>query len=297
MIRKSRVDANGVILLTAISALMGANQVIVKLVNSGLGPVFQAGLRSLFALVLIFAYAKLRKKSLNMRDGSFWPGILAGIFFAGEFLLLFQALDFTTVSRASIFFYTMPFWTAIAAHFLIPGERLTIVRVTGLVLAIGGVALALSNNLTATSDKALVGDIFCLVGAMLWSGIVIIARTTRFSKACPEMQLIYQLSVSAFILLAIAPFVGDLLRQLTPVISLLFAVQVLLVTCFGFLTWFWLLSVYPASSVASFSFLTPVFGVLSGWLILGEQLSDTVLISLVLVSIGVILVNRRPVTA
>jgi drug/metabolite transporter (DMT)-like permease len=296
MTRKPQVDTLGIILLTTISALMGVNQVIVKLVNSGLGPIFQAGLRSLFALLLILGFALLRKKNLSITDGSFWPGILAGVFFAGEFLLLFQALDFTTVSRASIFFYTMPFWTAIAAHFLIPGEKLTLVRVTGLVLAIGGVVLALSNNFNSSNEMAIIGDIYCLLGAMLWSGIVIIARTTRFSKACPEMQLIYQLGVSAFLLLAIAPFAGDLVRNLTPMITLLFSIQVLLVTCFGFLTWFWLLSIYPASSVASFSFLTPIFGVVSGWLILGEKLDDTILLALVLVCLGVILVNQRTST-
>jgi drug/metabolite transporter (DMT)-like permease len=293
MTRKSQIDNQGIILLTGVSVIMGVNQVLVKLVNVGLGPIFQAGLRSLFALFLIAAFAYLRKKPLNLTDGSFWPGILAGTFFAAEFLLLFQALDFTTVSRASIFFYTMPFWTTIAAHFFIPGERLTPARIVGLLLAISGVVLALSNHFEMPDEKTLIGDIFCLTGAMLWSGIVIIARTTRFANACPEMQLIYQLAVSSILLLAVAPFVGDLFRELNYHIALLFLVQVVLISFFGFLTWFWLLSIYPASSVASFSFLTPVFGVLSGWLILGEKLNSTILIALLLISSGVILVSRQ----
>jgi drug/metabolite transporter (DMT)-like permease len=67
------------------------------------------------------------------------------------------------------------------------------------------------------------------------------------------------------------------------------------VVCFGFLIWFWVLSVYPASSMASFSFLSPVFGVIFGWLILGEKIDETIIIALLLVSLGVILVNRKPV--
>ena len=293
MNRKNLLDPVGILLLTSVSAVMGANQVLVKLVNAGLAPVFQAGLRSLFALVLMLGFALIIRKPLSVRDGSFWPGILAGIFFAGEFLLLFQALDFTTVSRASIFFYTMPIWTAVAAHFLIPGEKLSLARIVGLLLAICGVIIALSNHLGGVSDKTIIGDIFCLIAAMLWSGIVIVARTTRFANACPEMQLIYQLSVSAILLLLLAPAFGDLIRHFTSEIAVLFSIQVLLVTCFGFLTWFWLLSIYPATSVASFSFLTPVFGVLFGWLILDEQLGINILIALVLVSLGVVLVNRR----
>ncbi len=294
MSRKPQIDTIGVTLLIGISAVMGMNQVLVKLVNVGLAPIFQAGLRSLLALFLILGFAFIKRKPLSIRDGSFWPGILAGIFFAGEFLLLFQALDYTTVSRASIFFYTMPIWTAIAAHFMIPGEKLNVTRVVGLLLAIGGVVLALSNNVNTTNEKAFIGDIFCLLGAMFWSGIIIVARTTQFSKSTPEMQLIYQLAVSALLLLAIAPFAGDLIRQLTPTITLLFAIQVFMVTGFGFLTWFWLLSIYPASSVAAFSFLSPVFGVLFGWLFLGEQLNDSILAALLMVCLGVILVNRLP---
>ena len=66
-----------------------------------------------------------------------------GFLFYFEFVLLFQALDWTTVSRASLLFYTMPIWLAISAHFLLPNETLTPKRILGLIFAILGVALAL----------------------------------------------------------------------------------------------------------------------------------------------------------
>jgi drug/metabolite transporter (DMT)-like permease len=295
--RRNQIDAIGALLLIICSALMGVNQVLVKIINAGLHPVFQAGLRSAFAFFPVLLYALIAKKTLSLQDGSFWPGILVGIFFGIEFLLLFQALDYTTVSRASIFFYTMPFWTALAAHFLIPGEKLTILRTAGLLLAICGVVLALSVNQSPASPDAFIGDIFCLIGAVFWSGIIIVARTTNLSKSTPEMQLLYQLAVSAVILLAVAPYFGELVRDLNSIHVALFTFQVLAVVCFGFLTWFWVLSVYPASSMASYSFLAPVFGVFFGWLILGEQMTETIMIALVLVSAGVYLVNRKPASA
>jgi drug/metabolite transporter (DMT)-like permease len=61
----------------------------------------------------------------------------------------------------------------------------------------------------------------------------------------------------------------------------------------GFVTWLWLLSVYPASTVASFSFLTPILAILLGHLVFGESLSMTLLASAVLVSVGILLINRR----
>jgi drug/metabolite transporter (DMT)-like permease len=108
------------------------------------------------------------------------------------------------------------------------------------------------------------------------------------------MQLLYQLVVSSIVMLAIAPFFGELVRDLTPTIVFIFSLQVILVVCISFLVWFWILSIYPASDMASFSFLTPVFGVLFGWLILGDELTYSILAALILVGIGITLVNYKP---
>ena len=93
---------------------------------------------------------------------------------------------------------------------------------------------------------------------------------------------------------ALAPLFGEPVRDFTPMIAGMFAFQVIGVACIGFLSWFWILSIYPASNMASFSFLSPVFGVIFGWLILDETIDKTIIIALVLVSLGVILVNRKP---
>ena len=65
------------------------------------------------------------------------------------------------------------------------------------------------------------------------------------------------------------------------------------VVAVGFTVWFWLLSVYPASGMASYAFLTPLFGVLFGWLMFGEQLTVGLVIALALVGAGIWLVNRK----
>lgn len=296
MERKDRIDALGAAALVAFSLLLGLNQALVKIVNAGFAPIFQAGLRSALALLPVLVFALVMKKRLSIADGSLLPGVVAGTLFAAEFILLFQALDYTTVSRASIFFYTMPFWVALAAHFLIPGEAMTRAKALGLALAVCGVALALSRNAAPASPHALLGDLMCLLGALGWAGIALIARTTALSKSAPEMQLLYQLAVSAPIMLALAFALGETVREPTAAHCAIFAFQVLVVVCVGFLTWFWVLSIYPASDMASFSFLAPVFGVGFGWLIFDDPLTWTTLAALGLVAIGIVLVNRKPKT-
>ncbi len=294
MDKKTRIDAFGASSLILFSALLGPNQVLIKVVNSGLQPVFQAGLRSLCALPVIVIFALIAKRKLSITDGSLVGGVICGLLFSGEFILLFLALDYTTVARTSIFFYTMPFWVALAAHFLIPGERLTAIRSLGLFLAMAGVAIAMLDRPQQAGEYALWGDIMCLFGAMMWAGIALSARVTKLSRSTPEMQLVYQLAVSAPIVLFVAPFFGDLVRDLHPYHIGIFTFQVFVVVAFGFSFWFWLLSKYPASDMASFGFLAPVFGVAFGWLILDEPVTLTLVVALVLVGLGIFLVNKKP---
>lgn len=291
--RRDRIDLFGGSLLVGFSFLMGLNQALIKIVNGGLGPVFQAGLRSACAILPVLIFALLTRKKLSLADGSLWPGILCGLLFSFEFVLLFQALDYTTVGRSSVFFYTMPFWVAVAAHVLIPGEGLTRTRVVGLGLAVAGVVLALSDRIAPLGPKAWIGDLMCLAAAMTWAALALIMRLSRLNRSSPEMQLLYQLGISAIVLTALAPLFGDLVRDMSLGIGAIFAFQVLAVVSVGFLGWFWVLSVYPAPQMASFSFLSPIFGVICGWLILDEQVTPAVIGALVLVAVGIYLVNRR----
>ena len=293
MERKDHIDAFGAVVLITFSFLMGINQVMVKLVNAGFSPVFQAGLRSACALLPVVLYAVLTRKRLSVTDGSLVPGIVCGLLFSMEFLLLFTAFEYTAVSRASVLFYTMPVWVAVAAHFLFPGEQLTSRRALGLVLAVVGVAWALLDK-PGAAEGSLKGDLMCIAGSLCWAGIALVARLTKFSRAEPEMQLSYQLAVSGPVLLLAAPLFGDVIRDVTPTIVGLFTFQVLAVVAFGMLTWFWVLRHYPASDMTAFSFLAPLFGVLGGWLILDEQITLSIVGALILVGAGIALISWRP---
>lgn len=291
--RKDRIDLAGGFWLVLFAGLMGINQVLVKLVNAGLAPIAQAGLRSACALLPVLLYAWVARRRLSISDGSLVPGVLCGSLFAIEFMMMFTAFDYTSVARATMLFYTMPFWLALIAHFTIPGEHLTPMRTAGLALAIAGVAWALLDNDHPATEHALFGDLLCIGGALCWAGIALTARLTRLSRSSPEMQLVYQLAVSSVILVPVAALTGPMLREFTPAIGAMFAFQVLVVVAFGFLMWFRVLAIYPASDMASFGFLTPLFGVAFGWLILGETITIEFIGALALVCIGIVMVNRK----
>ncbi len=290
--RKTHMDAFGASLLLGFSVLLGLNQALVKLVNDGLAPVFQSGLRSACAVLPVFLYALYTRKKLSLTDGTLPWGLLNGLLFALEFCLLFLALDYTTVARVSLFFYIMPVWVAIGAHFLIAEEALNRHKALGLGLALVGISLAFSGDLGAATPGAWIGDLLALLGGVFWAAITLVTRCTPLSTTSPEMNLLYQLAVSAPLLLVAAPFFGDLVREPTLLISVVFAFQVIVVVCIGFITWFWILSIYPVSNMASFGLLTPIFGVFFGWLMFDDPLTTTFAVAVLLVGSGIVLVNK-----
>jgi drug/metabolite transporter (DMT)-like permease len=292
LLRKDRVDLSGALMLGGFSVLMGVNHTMVKVVNEGMAPILQAGVRSAIAFPVVLAFALIARRRLSLSDGTFWPGLFCGLLFAAEFLALFLALDRTTVGRVAVLFYTMPFWVALAAHFLIPGERLTPRRVVGLVLALGGVALALGS--AEEGGGSLAGDLLSLFAAACWAGIALTARLTRLSTASVEMQLLYQLGVASIVLLALAPLESPLIRDLVPAHLWMIVFQAVVIIAMGFLMWFWILKVYPASDMAAFGFLSPLFAMLFGWAALGEPLTAELLGAMALVGAGIFLVAWKP---
>ena len=293
MDRKDRIDAFGAVSLVAFSALLGLNQVVIKVVNEGVQPVFAAGLRSAGAVLLLYLWMRVRGGRPQVLPGTAWSGLACGLLFGVEFVFLFVALDLTTVARASVIFYSMPVWLALAAHLLIAGDRLSGRKAVGLALAMAGVAWAILHR-AGSGGVSLLGDILALLAAICWAAIAVLARATSFSRVAPAMQLYWQVGVSAVLLLALAPLFGPLLRDIAPVHVAGMAFQIVAVATGAFLFWFWLLKIYPASGVASFSFLSPIFGVAFGWLILGETVGRGLLAALALVCLGLVLINRAP---
>jgi drug/metabolite transporter (DMT)-like permease len=78
----------------------------------------------------------------------------------------------------------------------------------------------------------------------------------------------------------------------TPAVLALFYSSVI-VAFASYLAWFKLIHTYPVSELAVFTFLSPVFGVISGALILGEQLTMGLILGLVFVSVGIYVTNYR----
>lgn len=292
---KTELDLFAVALLTLMCICLAVGQVAMKVANSGISPLMQAGLRSLAALVLLILWARVRGVALFARDGIFWPGLVTSLFFTAEFAFLYPGLERTTVAHAVILLYTSPFVVAVGAHFLIPGDRLTPAKIAGLSLAFAGVAVVLLGRDVASGSAGptLTGDLLCLAGAFAWGALTLTIRATRLAAVATERVTFMQLAISAPLLCALSFVLGEPgITDLRPVVVGAFLFTVVFVAFFVFTTTTWLFQSYPATRVMAFLMLTPVFGVVAGWLLLGESLGPSLLAGLALVIAGLWLVNR-----
>jgi drug/metabolite transporter (DMT)-like permease len=162
------------------------------------------------------------------------------------------------------------------------------------VVAFVGLCLGFADGFYLPSRCELIGDGLELLGGLVWGGSTVVIKMRSDLSITPQRTLFYQLTISTVLLIGVALALGEagLTHPSVPVLGAL-AYQAVIVAFVSYLIWFWLLQRYPASGLASFSFWTPLFGVLAGWLLLGERLSGHLGAAAALVAVGIYLVNRR----
>jgi drug/metabolite transporter (DMT)-like permease len=266
--------------------------VAAKLAAPGLSLVMQGGLSCGIALILLLGWARLRGTPLFERDGSLWPGLLAGALFATEFLFIFAGLNYTGASRMVVFIYLTPCLTALGLHAFVPSERLEAGKWAGIALAFAGIAVAFWDGF-ASDRSSLLGDAFGVLAAVLWAGTTVVIRTTKLSVVSPAKTLFYQIGICALTLPVVSVLIGEPgVVELTPLVWASLFYQGMVVTFASYLAWFWLLTRYMATRLSVFTFLTPLFGVIAGVIVLHEPLRPAFVGAVVLVGAGIYLVNR-----
>jgi drug/metabolite transporter (DMT)-like permease len=271
----------------------GFNQVAIKLALPEIPPLIQAAFRSTVAALVVVLWARLRGVRLLQTRGTLVPGIIAGALFALEFVLIFRGLLFTAASRASVFIYTAPFFVVIGARWFLPGERFDRAQWIGLLLSFAGIVVAFGVPTPGSDPRELLGDIMLLGAGAAWGATTVVIKGTRLAKTSSEEILLYQLVVSAPVLIFCALFAGERMHGLPsaiPLGSLLY--QTIWVVALTYMAWFALIARYSASRLSVFTFLTPLFGVAAGHFALGEPLTSGFATAAALVVLGLILVNR-----
>ncbi len=121
---RTAFDGLAVALVVFIMFTWGLNQVAIRVGNWGFNPMLMAAGRAALGGLCVFLWCQWRRIPLFARDGTLPGGIAAGLLFGVEFVLIFLAMDLTSVGRVTLMMNLMPFWVAIGSHFLL-GERMS----------------------------------------------------------------------------------------------------------------------------------------------------------------------------
>ena len=283
--------AAGIIVVLCLS--WGFNQVAVKLAIHNIPPLIQGAIRSAVATLLVAGWGKLRGIPLFNRDRTLLPGLMAGFFFGVEFVLIYQGLAFTTATRAVLFLYLAPFFVVLGARIFLPADRFRLSQWLGLVLSFIGMMVAFGLPTPALDPRQTLGDIMMVVAAMFWAATTLTIKSSRLNATSPEKVMLYQLVVSGPMLALAAYVAGEHMTHWPDQQAIAWlAYQTVWVVSVTFVVWFAIIKHYSANRVSAFSFLTPLFGVAAGHLVMGDPLTLAFVAAVALVAGGLMLVNR-----
>ncbi len=293
--RKLHLDGLGLGLVLTLTVVWGLGQVASKVALSQVPPLIQGGLRSVGAVALVYAWARWRRIPLWDKDGTLWPGIIAGLLFTVEFAAIFTGLRYTTAGRMTVFLYLAPFVVAIGMVFIARAERLTRRALAGLLVAFVGVVVAFSDGFTAGAlPLQWLGDALGIFAAIGWGATTLVIRGSALAPVHPAKTLIYQLGLSVLLLPA-GLLIGERVAMpWTPTVTFAMVFQIVGIASTSYLVWFWLIRNYAAPRLSAFTLLTPVISLFAGAWLLHEPLTPRILIGTACVLVGLAAVNERP---
>ncbi len=291
----SGVSLTGVSLLVVICMIWGGNMVTIKFSNAGVPPIIAAALRSFVASMLVLLVALMRGERVFFERGRIVPAMILGTLFGLDFLFVYWGASFTDASRAIIFLYTQPLWSALAAHFFLKDDQLNTGKIIGLLIAFAGMASVFMSKSSTGSQSHWIGDLMEIMAAIFWASTTIMVKRFSLLKSTTHYQSLFAQLFFSLPVLVFAAILIDWGKPInlneTVLIALFY--QCIVVAVFSYLLWFWMIHRYAVSALTSFTFLVPIFGVVFSGLILGETLTTRLIVGLVLVAFGIYMVNRQ----
>jgi O-acetylserine/cysteine efflux transporter len=256
-------------ILTALGVvtIWGVNFVVIKIGLQDLPPILFSALRFLFAALPLVLFVKRPRTSMGL--------VLAyGLFqFSLQFTLLFSGIKLgLPAGLASLVVQLQAFFT-IGLAVLMLGERPKTAQLLGALVALGGMALV---AIHLDGKATLIGFVLVVLAGMCWAVANIV---TKKMGQVDALSLVVWSSLVATPPLLLASWLvegGPAWQLALQHFSLKTLAAVLFQsypnTILGFGIWSMLMRRYPTATVAPFSLLVPVAGMVSAALVLGEAL-------------------------
>ena len=219
-----------------------------------------------------FSLATKRKISVQAIKDNFILLLLSGAAMGFNWIFLFQAYKYTTVSNATLTYYFAPAIVVLLSPFILK-EKLTFKKFICVVIAIIGLFMIVdTGGIADQSNNHIVGITYGLIAALLYASIIIL---NKFFKNLTGLEAtLIQLVMSAivltpYVLIVEKPSVATFKPDFIPYILILGIVY----TGFSYLLYFSGMQKIKGQTIAVLSYIDPITAVVISSVLLRERMS------------------------
>lgn len=246
---------------------------------------FAIAAAALLALALVFG-VKLGRSRTELRV--WWVN---GFFtFIVPYSVLYWAEQTVPSGLCAVIFSTFPLLTALAAHFVLPAERLTLRSIAGILVGFAGIAVIFSADFRALGGSHVARHAAILLLSPLFAAVGNVAVKRWGGGLHPLSTAAVPMAITAVVTGAAALLTESSLRvtfNTSSVLSILYLG--LIGSALPFTLYFWLLRHQSATNLSMINYATPILALIVGSLVMGEAFPPRILAGSALVLVGVAL--------
>lgn len=258
------------------------------------GKLLFAGLRFTLAGLMTLAVSVILQKKLVIPQRQHWRGIalLGLVQTTGQYIFFYLGLSNTTGVKGSILYALATFFVVIFAHFLFPDDKMNLQKILGCCIGFVGVLLITFDGTGLGGGFTFTGEGFIMLSTLSSALGALISRSVAQGQD-PVVVTGYQLTGGGLILIFIGLIGHGHFDSITaPGILLLLYMAFL--SAAAFTVWTMLLKYNPASKIAVYNFLIPIFGTIFSVMFLNESIFNLrSLLALILACAGIYIVNKE----
>jgi drug/metabolite transporter (DMT)-like permease len=275
--------------------IWGSTWLFIKLGLENLPPLAFAGIRFVIATVIVFSLIAIRRIPLPHRKKDWILLAVTGVLsFTLNYGLVFWGEQYISSGLAALLQSTLPAFGLIIAHFYLPGERITLPKILGVLLGVFGVGVIFSNQLQVAGPKALWGCAALVLSAFCAAYANVLVKTYSIDLQ-PSILAGGQMLFGLIPLLLIGiPLEGNPFNyRWTPIAVVSLFYLAIVGTVIAFLLYYWLMQNMDVTKTMLIALVTPVTAVILGMLVLKEDMHWRTLIGGAMIISGLALIVAR----
>ncbi len=281
-----------IIIYAILCFVWGSTWLAIKISLESFPPFLSAGLRFFVASFTIYTLMRIRGTELQTDKDSIRLYLMMGFFsFVIPFGLVYWAEQFVDSGLASVLFGVYPFFVAIFSYFMIPNEKIGIIRIAGMILGFSGIAIIFQDSFSFNLSGYILG-MFAIVLSAIMQAFMAVTIKKHGKYLNPLTMNLVPMLIAGIVMLSVGLLFEDFGKiNITEkgVIAVLYLAVIGSVVTFT--SFYWLLKKVSVIIMSLIAFITPIVAILLGWIIYGEILSEKHMVGTTLVLIGVLIAN------